>query len=273
MANRNRLRSGWPLWLAVLVLVLIACLLALGTWQVQRLRWKLDLIERTSQRVHAPVVALPPRSVWSDVSPERYEYLHVVVDGVWIDARSSWVQASTELGAGFWLLTPLRQSSGDIVMINRGFVPTALRSLTEAQLQSDASGTRTVSIVGLLRMMEPGGAFLRHNDPASQRWYSRDIVAMAAAQHLQNVAPYFVDADATTPSLLASEGESYPVGGLTVIAFHNNHLVYAITWYSLALMLAGACWWIGTDRHRRSKHDMDTELPYASSHGDHNQPP
>ena len=60
---------------------------------------------------------------------------------------------------------------------------------------------------------------------------------MAAAQQLSGVAPYFIDADADT----TASGSNQPVGGLTVIAFNNNHLVYTLTWYALALMVAGGC--------------------------------
>jgi surfeit locus 1 family protein len=84
-------------------------------------------------------------------------------------------------------------------------------------------------------MSEPGGAFLRSNDPANDRWFSRDVAAIAASKGLADVAPYFVDADATpVPGGL-------PIGGLTIVRFRNSHLVYALTWYALAMMsTAGA---------------------------------
>ena len=90
----------------------------------------------------------------------------------------------------------------------------------------------TVTITGLLRMSEPNGGFLRSNDPAGGRWYSRDVKAIGAACGLSGVAPFFVDADATP------NPGGYPVGGLTVVAFDNNHLVYALTWFGLALLCA-----------------------------------
>jgi surfeit locus 1 family protein len=96
-----------------------------------------------------------------------------------------------------------------------------------------------VSVTGLLRMPEPGGAFLRRNEPSADRWYSRDVEAIAAARKLGPVAPYFIDADRSA----ADAGDpAAPVGGLTVIAFPNNHLIYAITWYTLALMIPTAIW-------------------------------
>ena len=92
----------------------------------------------------------------------------------------------------------------------------------------------TASVTGLLRISEPGGGFLRSNDAAADRWYSRDVVAIASARGLGEVAPYFVDADA------AAEPGPLPQGGMTQVSFRNTHLVYALTWFCLALMSAGA---------------------------------
>ena len=89
-------------------------------------------------------------------------------------------------------------------------------------------------VVGLLRLTEPGGGFLRANDAVGGRWYSRDVAAIAAARGLRAVAPYFVDADA------AAEPGPQPQGGMTQLSFRNTHLVYALTWFCLALMSAGA---------------------------------
>ena len=54
-------RRQWQRWtVAALLLVLFLTFVALGTWQIQRRAWKLDLIERVEQRVGAPPVPLPP---------------------------------------------------------------------------------------------------------------------------------------------------------------------------------------------------------------------
>ncbi len=89
-------------------------------------------------------------------------------------------------------------------------------------------------------MTEPGGAFLHRNDPAVNRWYSRDVEAIAMSRGLTRIAPYFIDADASSQPRGGSGSETGPVGGLTVTVFHNYHLAYAITWYVLALMVAVA---------------------------------
>ena len=138
------------------------------------------------------------------------------------------VQAVTVLGPGYWILTPL-ETADFTVLVNRGFVPPERR---DAATRAEGQVGGTVSVTGLLRVSEPGGGFLRRNDPAAGRWYSRDVAAIAADRGLGKVAPYFIDADAT-----ANPG-GLPVGGLTVIRFRNSHLVYALTWFALAGGLA-----------------------------------
>ncbi len=204
-------------------------LLGLGTWQVQRRSWKLDLIARTEARVHAPAIPAPSPAEWSRVGPDD-AYRHVTLSGRFLNERETLVQAVTDYGAGFWVLTPLRREDGSLVLVNRGFVPGDRKDPASRPAGQIAD---TVQVTGLLRLTEPGGAFLRSNDPAGNRWYSRDVAAIAAARGLTGTAPYFVDADATpNPGGL-------PIGGLTVVAFPNSHLVYALTWYGLALMLGG----------------------------------
>jgi surfeit locus 1 family protein len=144
-------------------------------------------------------------------------------------------------------MTPMCRDDGSIVVVNRGFVAGVGQGDGQAGRSSAAAAScaaarargEATTVTGLLRISEPNGGFLRHNEPAANRWYSRDVQAIAASRQLSPVAPYFVDADAT-PSAAADA----PVGGLTVVSFHNNHLVYAVTWYALALMVAGACYWL-----------------------------
>ncbi|HEY2257220.1 MAG TPA: SURF1 family cytochrome oxidase biogenesis protein, partial [Variovorax sp.] len=117
--------------------------------------------------------------------------------------------------------------------------------------EDEAAGPTTVT--GLLRMTEPKGALLRRNDPGQERWYSRDVQAIALARGLGSVAPYFVDADAAPMPVgeRAPNARRWPAGGLTVVSFNNNHLSYAITWYVLALMVAFAAWHAQREGRRR----------------------
>lgn len=224
---------------ALLFLALI--FIALGSWQVQRLFWKLHLIERVEARIHADAVPAPAAADWATVTAERDEYRRVRAAGVFDHGKAVLVQAVTERGAGFWVVTPLKQDDGSTILINRGFVSADRRA--EA-LQARDDGPRTVEVVGLLRLTEPGGGFLRSNDPGNDRWFSRDVSAIAASKKLNAVAPYFIDADATP------NPGGIPVGGMTVVSFRNSHLVYALTWFALAAMSAVAAYAVYRQRFR-----------------------
>jgi surfeit locus 1 family protein len=209
-------RRRWPAALALVAATVL--LLGLGTWQVKRLAWKRALIAQVGGRIHA-APAPPPRTIRGAADA----YLRVVASGRYLPGNT-YVRAVTERGAGFWVLTPLARADGRTILINRGFRPA----------RDAAPQPGPVHIVGLLRLSEPGGGFLQSNQPAADRWVSRDVAAIAARRGIGPVAPYFIDAEATAP------GARMPVGGLTVVRFPNNHLVYALTWYTLAAMAAFA---------------------------------
>lgn len=232
-AGRDRRRDGRTGTLlagVALSLVGIVIFMALGIWQIERRAWKLDLIRRVEQRIHAPAVAIPGPEAWAGINARDDAYRHVRLHGRFMNNRETLVQAVTDLGRGFWVLTPLRTDHDLTVLVNRGFVPSERRDPASRKAGNPAGA---VEVTGLLRVTEPGGAFLRSNDPAANRWYSRDVDAIAAARGLGKTAPFFIDADRDAG---ANGG---PIGGLTVVSFPNNHLVYALTWFTLAAMLAG----------------------------------
>ncbi|MCK9511786.1 MAG: SURF1 family protein [Pigmentiphaga sp.] len=251
------MRPVFLIFWALLALVAFVGFVSLGTWQVERRAWKHDLIERVEARLAAPPVAAPGRAEWPalEANPDDYEYRRVTLAGELLHPQSSLVQASSVLGGGYWVLTPLRMADDTVVMINRGFVP---------RLQGDGAWRQALpeqeatTVTGLLRPSEPDGGFLRDNDPAAGLWYSRDVARIAASHGLANVAPYFIDADSDTP--LPAEwtleppprlpDEALPVAGLTVVSFHDKHLVYALTWYGLALMVAAAAAYVIREERR-----------------------
>ncbi|MGU3494261.1 SURF1 family protein [Xanthobacteraceae bacterium A53D] len=204
---------------------------ALGIWQVERRAWKLDLIARVDARIHAAPVAAPAPDGWADVNAQASEYLAVRATGRFLNDKEVLTQAVTELGGGFWVLTPFRTDAGFTVFVNRGFVPPDKRD-PATRAAGLISGETTVT--GLLRLPEPGGGFLRENDPAGDRWYSRDVAAMGTARGVVPVSPYFIDAGA------GQAPGGVPVGGLTVVRFPNSHMVYLLTWFALCAMALGA---------------------------------
>jgi surfeit locus 1 family protein len=235
-----------------LALFLIVLFAGLGTWQIYRLQWKLDLIARVDARVRAAPTAPPPAARWAGITPNTDEYRRLVVRGTYLYDLTTPVQALTDAGSGYWLLTPMCTGDGAIILVNRGFIQSDLGARTrytprraQGNPCAAASGP-AVTVAGLLRTTERGGPFSRANDPANERWYTRDVAAIARARGLYgaaplSVAPFFVDAGANQN---AAASPDHPLGGLTVIRFPNSHLMYAITWYALALMVAGAWWWL-----------------------------
>ncbi|MGR6329851.1 SURF1 family protein [Sphingomonas sp. XXL09] len=219
---RRRHRAAVTIVAAVAVLLLIA----LGVWQLERRQWKLALIAQTERQLALPPVAAPGPDRWPTIGKSD-AYRPVVATGRYRPGADTYVQAVTDLGGGFWVITPLATDSGFTLLVNRGFVPQDLRG----RVATPAGPQR---VVGLLRLTEPRGAFLRHNDPAADRWYSRDVAAIAARRGLGVTAPYFIDASQPT--------HGWPRGGLTVVRFPNNHLLYAFTWFGLAALIALMTW-------------------------------
>jgi surfeit locus 1 family protein len=220
---RSRHRKRWAL--AALSLVAMLMFLSLGLWQVERRAWKLALIAAVDARVQAPPRPAPGPNAWRDLDAKRDAYRHVTVRGHFLNDRETRVQALTEDGAGFWVLTPLRSDAGFVVLVNRGFV-----SPEQGEAATHRLIDGVVRVTGLLRMTEPRGSMLRSNQPLQGRWFSRDVAAIARARGLPVVAPYFIDADAS------ADPHQWPRGGLTVISFPNNHLTYSVTWFALAML-------------------------------------
>ena len=210
-------------------LALVALFVGLGIWQIERRSWKHQLIATVDARIHAPPVPAPGVERWDGITQASDGYRHVSVTGQFLHGHDTLVKAVTERGAGYWVMTPF-DTGAFVVLVNRGFVPLERRDAVGREPAAPST------ITGLLRVSEPGGGFLRHNDPAADRWYSRDVAAIARARRLGRIAPYFIDADA------APDRESYPVGGLTVVRFPDNHMTYALTWFALAGLSAWGGW-------------------------------
>jgi len=223
-----------PWGLAAFLLLAFAMFAALGVWQVQRMHWKHALIARVEARVHAAPVAVPDDARLNDAGAtgegtRDLDYLRVRISGSYEAGATSLVRAATELGTGYWTMTPIRTAEGRQVWINRGFVPAGTRR--EAAAATTPPGP--VEVTGLLRPTEPGGSVLQSNQPAADRWYSRDVKALALVRGIGAVAPAFIDAQVEQGAPV--EGLR-PVPGLTQVHFPDSHLSYALTWFAMAAM-------------------------------------
>lgn len=218
----------------VATVVCVALLVGLGVWQLRRLAWKEALIAAVEARAHAAPVGAPPESEWPRLDPADYEYKRVRLSGVFDGSRQVTVfRALSEPrgrygGPGYLVMTPLKLADGATVLIDRGFVPDAQKAAAD-----DGLGGGATTVVGLMRASETRNWFTPSDDPASGQWFTRDVGAIARAEGLTRVAPFFVDADA------GPDPTALPEGGETILAFPNNHLSYALTWFGMAAALIG----------------------------------
>lgn len=224
--------SSWRRLIApgLATLVAFAILVSLGSWQLRRLEWKEGLLGRMHARVHAAPTPLPSPDAWQRLSPPEYEYLRVETRGVFEHQHELYVfhAAGQPREPGWLVMTPLRLPSGHRVIVNRGFVPMRLQD-PAARAQGQISGETLVT--GLMRAPEPRNPFTPADDPARPVAYVQDPAISAARFDLPDVAPFFIDADATpVPG-------GWPKGGQTEMSIPNNHLSYALTWFGLAVTL------------------------------------
>ena len=217
------------LWPTVISIPMLIILCLLGNWQVERLQWKLALIEKLESRMAMTPTALPDADVADAGTLEAWEYRKVKVTGHFLHTREMTMYSIGPDGKpGYDLYTPLLTDDDRMVIVNRGWVPENLKQKT-ARPTSIADGEITVT--GFLR--KPWGrVFLGpENDPANNDWYYGDLDQMARSEALEQVFPMYLYADET------ENPGGWPVGGRTRVNLANNHLGYVITWYGLALAL------------------------------------
>jgi surfeit locus 1 family protein len=213
-------------WPTVVALIMMAMVIGLGTWQLQRRVWKTDLLATIAARMNAPAVPLPAQID----NPPDWTFRSVHVAGHFDADKALWLYGRTYDGkAGIHLMVPLIRAEGDPILVDRGFVPFDHGS----ELAAIASADGAVEIDGVVRIPEPGGLFMPSNQPDKNIWYTVDMPAMAKTI-AQPLAPVYIAAKPT-----AAAGWPAATGGTEGTGIRNEHLNYAIFWYSMAVVLAG----------------------------------
>jgi surfeit locus 1 family protein len=243
-------------WVGLLIpaLLLLAALIALGTWQLQRKAWKEQLIATLDERLAAPPGALPPPATWSGIDRDENEYRHIVFTGIFDDSKEALVYAAASAfrpdvsGPGYWVFTPARLPDGSVVMVNRGFVP---QDLANPSTRPGGHLTGPIAITGTLRWPDARSWFAPSDDPAHNLWFLRDPAAIAAAKGLNEdsgrIAPFYVEQEAPVPP------GGFPRPGKLEVRLRNEHLQYVVTWYGLAfvLVVVFAVWALSAGRGPR----------------------
>ncbi len=229
-----------------LILLCLAILLSLGTWQVERLHWKEGLIAKITERRDAAPVPLADIEA-AVVNGEDIEFRRVTIAGRFDHAKERHFFATHQGQTGFYVYTPLTLDDGRTLLVNRGFIPYEMK---EPAKRGEGQVTGEVNFTGYARtkLEAKPSSLVPDNDLPKNIFYWKDIAAMTTSAGLDpaRVLPFFVDADATVKN-----PGGFPVGGVTQFDLPNNHLQYAVTWYGLALALSGvvAAMWL---KRRRS---------------------
>jgi surfeit locus 1 family protein len=214
------------LWATLIALPMLAVLIGLGAWQLERREWKLALIAELETQLAAPPAPLP--AVIDN--PVAWNYRRVTARGRFDHAAELHVPARTyQSQAGWHVVTPLLRADGAAVLVDRGWVTDAA---IDPASRPESLVAGEVEIGGILRVPTPPGWLIPDNRPEANQWYWLDLPAMAAAAGIDGpVLPLVLEAELGPPGAL-------PIGGQTRVELPNDHLQYALTWFSLAAVLA-----------------------------------
>ncbi len=222
------MRSRSLILFTLFVTFVLAGLIGLGLWQLQRLEWKEALIANIEARAKAEPVSLA-EAITQAARGEDISYLRVRAEGTFNHQEERYLYALSGNAPGWHVITPLKTPEGPVVLVDRGFVPAALKD-PSARPEGQVQGN--VEVTGLLRSAEKQAPFTPDNAPGDNRWFWRDLPALTATMPpplRPHLAPFFVEAEAS-----ATPKGGWPRGGETRLTFKNDHLQYAITWFLLA---------------------------------------
>jgi cytochrome oxidase assembly protein ShyY1 len=245
----NLRRLGFSLF----TLAMVAVLIGLGVWQLQRGADKHALIAALDERLAAAPVPLPPADTWAALSPERDEFRRVTFTATYAPPDAMVYSSGSAVrddiaGPGAWAFLPARIASGEIVVVNSGFVQNTMQD----RAQQDRAASRLVTgepvaLTGYIRFAESAGSLTPTENVAKRLWFVRDVPAMTRAlgwgEGGKRVAPFYVDLESPVPD------SGIPKPGPLHVRLKDDHLQYAITWFGLAaVMVIAFGFWLRAQR-------------------------
>jgi len=217
------------LWLTIVTLPAFLVLISLGSWQLQRLQWKNDIISNFEARSAAEAIAIPEANAELDV----LEFSSLALEGEYLHDKETFLTGRTYEGnAGFHVVTPFLLDDGRTILINRGWVSEDYRDPAKRAFSQIDGKT---SVAGILRRPGVRGYFVPENEPENGFWFT--LVPSQINQHLDlgdaAIEQFYADAVRT------SDVVTLPIAAKTKLNLRNAHLSYAMTWYGIAIALVG----------------------------------
>jgi cytochrome oxidase assembly protein ShyY1 len=236
-------------------LVMVALFIGLGAWQLQRRVEKHALIAALTERLAAAPGPLPSPSQWGALTPARDEFRRVSFAATYQSRPDAMVYSSGSgvredvSGPGTWAFMPARLPGGETVVINAGFVQNTMQD----RAQQDRVVRRLITgdpvqLTGYIRFPEGAGTLTPTESMAKRLWFTRDHLAMARAlgwgEGGKAVAPFYIDLETPAPE------SGIPKPGALSVHLKDDHLQYAITWFTLAfaVVIVFGVWWRGQRR-------------------------
>ena len=222
---------GFPIGLTIATVIGLAILIALGVWQLQRLKWKEALLAHVAALQTAAPQPLEP-VLDRLAGGEDVDLTRVKVTCPGLGAAPALELYGIKGGqAGSRLISACQVASSRYrsILVDRGFVGDTI----SARPPVDAADRTPVEMVGVLRKPDKATFVTPKNQLQANHWFSRDVPAMAAALHAPQPAPVFLMAETSTnPEWKALDPAPLPA------EIPNRHLEYALTWFGLAGALA-----------------------------------
>ena len=242
--NARRLAFG------LFTLAMVAVLIGLGLWQLQRRADKHALIAALDERLAIAPVALPPPSAWGALTAAKNEFRRVTFTATYAALPDAMVYSSGSAvrddisGPGAWAFLPARLASGETVIVNAGFVQNTMQDRAQ---QDRAAGRlvtgQPVTLSGYIRFPESPGTFTPAENAGKRLWFARDVSGMARVLNWGSVAPFYIDLESPVPS------SGVPKPGPLHVHLKDDHLQYAITWFGLAAVVVIAFgFWLRAQR-------------------------
>jgi surfeit locus 1 family protein len=244
----------------VFTLAMVALFIGLGVWQLQRRAEKHALIAALTERLAASPQALPSPAQWRALTPARDEFRRVRFAATYQSQPDVMVYSSGSAvredisGPGTWAFLPARLPTGDIVVINAGFVQNTMQDRAQQdRAVKPLVSNEPVTLTGYIRFPETAGVLTPAENITKRLWFTRDHLAMARAlgwsEGGRPVAPFYVDLEAPVPA------NGIPKPGALEVHLKDDHMQYAITWFTLAgaVVIAFAVWLRGQRRVSSSR--------------------
>jgi len=238
--------NGRQLGFGLFTLAMLSIFVGLGVWQLQRGVEKHALIAALTERLAAEPLRLPPASAWGSLTPEKDEFRRVRFKATFGAGPDAMVYSSGSAvrddisGPGTWAFMPARLSSSEVVAVNAGFVQNTMQDRAE----QDRAVARLVTgsaidLTGYIRFPERAGWLTHAANIAKRLWFARDHQDMARALGWGEVAPFYIDLEQPAPL------SGIPKPGPLQVHLKDDHLQYAVTWFSVAVAVAIAflVWW------------------------------